>query len=147
MSPAATFQVSRTFYRGYELCYGSGLPSHGGHDNAIIPGIVCLAFSIELGLKSLLQAVGDSAHRHNLKDFFDRLSDVEKEEVICEAGIEDGSFHENLALIADAFIKWRYIYEQPGFHSISEPFMSTLSQAVRAVAKPKIRVFMLNRPP
>jgi hypothetical protein len=52
MTPAAALSSSRNFLRGYELCTGNGLPAENGIPNAIVPGIVCLAFSVELAIKS-----------------------------------------------------------------------------------------------
>lgn len=138
MTPAATLSISRTFHRGYELCTGNGLPAENGQSNAIIPGIVCLAFSIELAFKSILLAVSKPTSGHKLDQLFQRLPAAEQHEVILESGVDTQSFHENLALVANAFVEWRYIYERPGAHSISEQFLQMLSHAADAVAARKV---------
>ncbi len=138
MTPAATLSISRTFHRGYELCTGNGLPAENGEPNAIIPGIVCLAFSIELGLKSILFAVNKPSTGHRLDRLFEELPEPEQQAVLFESCAEPSSFRENLALVANAFVEWRYIYERRGFQSISEQFLLMLWRAVDTVAERKV---------
>jgi HEPN domain-containing protein len=134
MTPMSVLSVSQTFFRGFELCHGNGLPFDAGRPNAIIPSVVCLAFSVELALKAILLGTGDSARGHALDTLFSKLPPEIQTEIIQLTGIATSSFPEQLALAARAFVEWRYIYEQNGLHTVNTPFLLALREATAKVA-------------
>lgn len=135
MTPASVYSLSKDFYRGFELCYGNGLPANNGVKGAIIPGIVCLAFSIELGLKAILVGCGKLSDGHKLKELYDKLPGEDKTKIERLTVDADGEFSAKLSYISNAFVEWRYIYEAPGYHSIDVGFMVRLHAAVSQVAE------------
>lgn len=80
------------------------------------PAIACYAFSVELYLKALICDEGQARPRsHDLLALFNRLSD-ETQEFIRHAladllAQERAVLEDLLALLANAFVDWRYIHE------------------------------------
>ena len=126
MTPASILSQSLTFQHGSELCIGNGLPAENGKLNALIPGIVCLVFAIELAIKSLLLADKNPSGGHKLDELFGKLSPVVRAEVIRHVGLSEEAFIDELQIVANAFSDWRYIYEAPGLHSINLPFLQSV---------------------
>lgn len=139
MTPAATFSIAKSFHLAFEKCRGSGLPADNGIPNAIIPSVVCLAFAIEVGFKAILFAANAPGSGHRLDKLFEALPEADREKVIFHSGIEKASFEKNLELVANAFVEWRYIYEQRGLVSISEQFLQMLWSGVESVAAEKVQ--------
>nr|WP_316643383.1 hypothetical protein [uncultured Roseateles sp.] len=135
MTATATLSVSREFYRGYELCWGNGLPAADGKQNALIPGVVCLAFSIELGLKAIILATQPSVPGHKLDVLFGLLTPEDRDTVIRHTGYEQSRFEKELAAVSSAFVEWRYIHEKPGSHSTSMQFLILFRRAIEVVAE------------
>lgn len=134
MSPWGIHSTAREFHRAFELCYGNGLPAKNGMPNALVPGVVCLVFAIELGLKAVHASDGSPQTGHSLSALFEKLSDLSKEQILFESGIEAASFRENLAEVSNAFVEWRYVHEGLGYRSISVQFLESLWAAVNTVA-------------
>lgn len=133
MTPASILSISQSFQRGHELCIGNGLSAENGKRNAPIPGIVCLAFAIELALKSLLLADKNQSGGHKLDELFGKLNPSAQAEVIRRVGLNEEAFLQELKTVANAFVDWRYIYETPGYHNINLPFFTV---CVGAVGRP-----------
>lgn len=85
----------------------------------IIPSIVLKAFSCELFMKSLVLS-GDIKKIHKLDELFNCLSDTDKcaikSEVVNKMNgtirqYADGDFEVDLGKVANAFVDWRYFYE------------------------------------
>ena len=139
MTPAATLSVSRQFFRGYELCWGNGLPASNGEANALVPGVVCLAFSIELGLKAIILAAQGSAVGHKIENLFNLLSEDDQNIICRHTGCTREQFEHELSAVSNAFVEWRYIHEKPGFHSTSVQFLLALHAAIEMVAERNAR--------
>ena len=139
MTPASTFAIANTFRVAYERCRGSGAPADQGIPNAIIPSIVCLAFAIEVGLKSILNASSSATSGHRLDKLFNGLAEADRLRIIIESGVEAESFRQNLEAVSNSFVEWRYIYEHRGIKSISEEFLLMLWSAIENVALEKIK--------
>lgn len=137
MTPAAALSIARSFRLAFEKCHGSGLPSDHGVPNAIVPSIVCLAFAIEVGFKAILLGSNAPATGHRLDKLFEALPVEDREKVLFHSGVERTAFEQNLELVANAFVDWRYIYEKRGVVSISEQFLQMLWFAVELVAAEK----------
>jgi hypothetical protein len=69
---------------------------------------------------------------------FSTLPQADQGKIVYESGIDSASFLVNLALVANAFTEWRYIYEHRGTKSISEQFLLMLWFAVEKVAEEKV---------
>jgi HEPN domain-containing protein len=135
MTPASVLSISETFYRGYELCHGNGLPSSEGKPNAIIPSIVCLAFAIELALKSILVGVVKPSKGHELALLFKELPDDLQSEVIKGTGIPREEFLHQISIASKTFVEWRYIFEQNGLHSVDKVFLLTFYASAKRIAE------------
>lgn len=103
----------------------------------MVPSIVCLAFAIEVGLKAIAFASNSPASGHRLDKLFEALPEADRKKVLFHSGVEESSFAQNLELVANAFVEWRYIYEQRGVMTISEQFLQMLWFAVETVAAEK----------
>lgn len=102
----------------------------------IIPSIVLKAFSCELFLKSLVQPDA-FINIHKLNELFALLSENEKSviatKVIQKLSSDDSTYNQdkfNLDLIevANAFIDWRYFYEEP--RTINIAFFNALFEVL-----------------
>ena len=85
------------------------------------PFVVTASFSVELFLKALHQLGGQARRGHKLVPLFDALPEQARVELVAAAqtfatghGEVAGAvdFRALLAMLNDAFAKWRYIYEQ-----------------------------------
>ena len=144
MTPANILSQSRTFQRGYELCIGNGLPAENGKQNALIPGVVCMAFAIELAIKSLLLSDKNPSGGHKLNELFGKLNPAVRAEVIRQAGLSEQTFLHELQIAASAFVDWRYIYETPGLHSINLPFLESVWIPLAEIADRAARLAHIN---
>lgn len=97
----------------------------------IIPSIVLKAFSCELFLKSL---VTDEVKKvHKLNELFEHLKESDRQAIKSSViskltikidGYDETNFEEDLADVANAFVDWRYFYEEP--RSIKMEFLNVL---------------------
>ncbi|OZG71829.1 hypothetical protein BTA51_19605 [Hahella sp. CCB-MM4] len=97
----------------------------------VVPGIVCAAFSIELGVKALLMEGKKEARGHELYELFSRLAPAEQAELIEMVGATNDDFVRELKSVANAFVKWRYVYEAGESVSANLDFLRQLSEAVQ----------------
>jgi len=97
----------------------------------LIPGVVCLAFSIELGIKAMLRSSGKPPKSHNLVTLFKLLPQPIQDQVVAACGAPREAFDAALGAAANAFEEWRYVYEMEN-PSIDLAFMSALADAIRA---------------
>jgi HEPN domain-containing protein len=100
----------------------------------LVPGVVCLAFAGELYLKSIITLEGGHANVHGLTDLFERVSSRVKEEVRGRLSLSEEDMKLKLADASDAFITWRYVYEEES-PEINLKFMRGLIDALRAIAE------------
>lgn len=100
----------------------------------IIPSIVLKAFSCELFFKSLIVAQQDDIKNiHKLDQLFAHINDTDKSTikslVISQLSITNQHYNEinfdtDLGKAANAFVDWRYFYEEP--RSINIEFLDVL---------------------
>jgi hypothetical protein len=135
MTPASVLSISKDFHRGFELCYGNGLPANNGVKNAIVPAVVCLAFSIELGFKSILVGCNKPSEGHKFVELFGKLPDEIKTEIERFVVDDKSTFSSQLAAVSNAFVEWRYIFEGSGLHSIDIEFLAKLHAAVTQIGE------------
>lgn len=135
MTPVSILSTSKNFHRGFELCYGNGLPANNGVLNAIIPAIVCLAFSIELGFKAILVGCNKPSDGHKFVELFGKLPPAIQVEIERLVVGEDSGFKSRLTMVSNVFVEWRYLFEEAGYHSIDIEFLSKLHDAVTKIAE------------
>lgn len=103
---------SRAFFVAAQRCMEQRSLSGGQLEMPIVPAIVCIAFSIELGLKALAQVEGRSLRGHKLADLFNQLSPTQQAKLVAAAGYTRGVFDSALLEATDVFVDWRYVHEQ-----------------------------------
>ena len=135
MTPASVLSISKDFHRGFELCYGNGLPANNGVKNATIPAVVCLAFSIELGFKAILVGCDKPSEGHKFVELFNKLPDEIKTEIERRVVGDEDTFSCRLATVSNAFVKWRYIFEESGYISVDLDFLVKLHSAVTHIGE------------
>ena len=98
----------------------------------LIPGVVCLALSIELGFKAILVKARKPPKTHDLKRLFEALPQAVQQEIIIKCNCLQASFDQALSNVAKSFEEWRYVYELEN-PQIDLPFLSLLADAVQLV--------------
>jgi hypothetical protein len=108
----------------------------------IPPSVVCLAFAVELILKTLLvqdgllpdptspRLPGASRGIHELDKLFDKLPAAHQSRI--RAAVADDQFEARLAEHAKTFIDWRYQYELADMYTDDE-FLDSIWHAARAI--------------
>lgn len=103
----------------------------------MVPKLVNGAFSIELTIKAILVEQGISYDKeHNLKVLFDKLpAEIQKRiwDFLATKLPEysDVTKCENeLLIMSEAFVQWRYVFEDKGAPSIDGRFLAGLANAV-----------------
>jgi hypothetical protein len=121
-----------------------------GKVKLIPPVIVNGAFSIELSLKAILTIADiDYKKEHSIKRLFNMLPKDIQEQIwswIAEKTPEYANVHicnDELSMISDAFIKWRYLFEGDPAPAIDMRFLSIFANAtfgVMASLNPEIEL-------
>jgi hypothetical protein len=122
-----------SFWHGSTRCLEQRRNTPYNYNMALIPGVVCMAFSIELGFKALLsEAEKDVPQIHDLDKLFSKLEPREQKRIIELCGVEVQDFYPAIEAIAKVFIQWRYIYE-PDNAQLDVGFLQSLSDATYTV--------------
>lgn len=102
-----------------------------------IPDVMCLAFAIELYLKSLiLKLSAIPATGHSLVKLYEHLPASAQSSIFSRTAqtfgglLTEATFAENLASIDKAFVEWRYMFEK-GRADFKPSFAHGLALAVR----------------
>ncbi len=109
-------------------------PIHDGIlTSIVVPGIVCLAFSVELELKAMLLTLHllPLKPEHNLFKLFNRLPDYVQADVLQLCSARQPSFCKSLKEVSESFVTWRYSYEH-GLLEVNLAFLQDLSKACEA---------------
>lgn len=107
----------------------------------VFPKIVNASFSCELYIKIILKILNTSFNRnHKLKDLFELLpidlqDDVRKK--YNSIPNRNLNFDEELSRSTEAFVNWRYIYEQP-MQEIKPQFLIDFSKFLFLAAEDKM---------
>lgn len=97
-----------------------------------VPAVVCLAFSIELGMKSLIMRHGQAVKTHDLTKLFGRLGPDVQARIAAATTIDRPPFDALLREHSRAFEDWRYIHENTGSAHVRLDFLRALASAVQA---------------
>ncbi|MDO9623161.1 MAG: hypothetical protein Q7J46_04165 [Pseudomonas sp.] len=103
-------------------------------ESAVVPAIVCAAFSIELGLKSLVYKESniECKREHKLEALFKKLLPSTQAAIVQELNMQPNEFNEQISLASNAFVDWRYVYEKSSI-SINFEFLKALASAVEKI--------------
>ena len=138
MTPAAALSIAKQFHRAFELCRGNGLVAADGRSNVDIPGIVNLAFAIELGLKASHFSHKTLIRRgHKLDQLYAALPQTDREFIAHHSSLGEEKIALGLPEVANAFEEWRYIYEESGTITISVQFLMLFWLGVEKLAETK----------
>lgn len=105
--------------------------------SSLMSSIVIYALSIEVGLKSLIKMGNNKyGNEHDLKKLFNKLSEDLRSNVISELSEErlKVNFESYLEENKNAFIEWRYSYEEQSVRASSD-FLKAFSEAIIKVAE------------
>ena len=107
----------------------------------LIPSVILKALACEVGLKTLLKIEGKDAEKaHNLKTLFEKVENSHQAEIsevlLAKMKKVDESYNEqklteDLDEVKNAFIEWRYFYENP--HKTSYTFLNELYKSIRMI--------------
>ncbi len=126
----ATRAQSRSFLLAAKRCNEHRPLPSGVLQYLEVPTLVCYAFSVELGLKTLaLFEGGKAAREHDLKKLFRALSSTLQAQVIADTG-NPQFFDSDLDLVRDAFEVWRYIHERGHMVDTDLGFLQRFAAAV-----------------
>ncbi|MBN8567640.1 MAG: hypothetical protein J0M25_13025 [Flavobacteriales bacterium] len=138
----AILRQARSFGFATQLIFESGLTKSPHNPNCVMPFVVNGVFSIELYLKCLGQINGQNLTGHRLLKLYGKLpqevheliaSNLDKFAQLCE--LDKPNFTEYLKKISDAFIKWRYAYEQERTGTIYVSELIVVIQTLDEVCK------------
>ena len=126
---------AKAFLIAFSRCMELRPKKDGEFERLAVPGIVCAAFSAELGLKALLLASGKNVKGHNLQTLFEELDEATQKKIISASGIAGPPFRSSLAASANVFDEWRYVHEKSGLNAFPA-FLGTLAQSIQSVFAP-----------
>lgn len=126
-------KLAQVFLIASNRCQEQRRLANGQLEMPLIPGIVCMAFSVELNFKAIIKAQGNNARGHNLDDLYSQVSEPESTSIVTQTELADEEFRKKLAGVADAFVDWRYVYEHEVI-SLDVDFLRRLSNAAQQVS-------------
>jgi hypothetical protein len=114
----------------------------GQKQTSMVAQVVCLAFALELYLKSLLYEKGRTSNRgHALYDLFLLLEEEMKAEIVScfdEFPHRHGNtFYKELGLMSKAFCRWRYLHEEEFGVYFPTGFGAALAKILKEKAQEK----------
>ncbi|MGR9000394.1 MAG: hypothetical protein ACU88J_15300 [Gammaproteobacteria bacterium] len=110
-------------------------PVEPGHLQILfVPAIVSIAFAIELYFKSIITLENGNAKGHDLSILFESLSPKAQSTLIANLQINLSMFKQQMKGISNAFIEWRYIFEQQSA-SLDFQFLKELAKASKLIAE------------
>lgn len=120
--------------RAFWLAANQNMDSGPGQfQKLLVPGVVCAAFSAELGIKAMLLPNGSVPRTHNLEKLFSKLPQASQDRIIPQCSDSREEFLASLGGVANAFENWRYIYELES-PSLDIGFLFEFADAVHTVA-------------
>jgi hypothetical protein len=126
---------SRSFHLASGRCKEQRPLGPGQVEFLAVPAIVCEAFAVELGLKTLIMRKSGSTKvkGHNLAELFGKLFTSEQMALIDTVGLPETDFRKELVAVSTAFEDWRYVFEASTQKSVNVQFLGALSTAVQAM--------------
>lgn len=131
-TPKKMKQIAGGFITGADRCMEMRTKNDGTIESALLPGVVCKAFSIELFLKAkLLDEHKKLMRKHELKILYDNLSENSKKFLQQELSLSSEKLSEKVESISKAFVEWRYIFESEEEQSLDIQFMNEFTLAAQ----------------
>jgi hypothetical protein len=96
----------------------------------LIPGVVCLAFAVELGMKAMISRNSAPKKTHDLSRLFSQLPQEVQEKLVAASGKPQVAFDNSLKAAATIFEDWRYVYELEN-PQVDLEFLTKLADATR----------------
>lgn len=124
------------FYLASKRCSEKRPTGKNTFEWLMIPENVCLALCIELNIKSIISYEKHIfSEIHNLEKLFHQINGKTQTEIINFTGYTKANFFEEIKKIANAFIFWRYLYENihEGFN-INSSFINKLANATEKLS-------------
>ena len=126
------------FLKASKRCFEQRDTGSENFEMFVQPGVVCLAFSIELNLKALITFEGSEPRNiHNLSKLFKSLNGKTQNEIIKQCELSNEDFLASLKKIEVVFEEWRYVYEQ-GAVSLNMNLLHKLSEVLDSLTSDKI---------
>jgi hypothetical protein len=75
---------------------------------------------------------GGNARGHKLDELFNQLPKPSRNSIVAELRLNEDDFREALRNVSNAFVEWRYVYEQDRIQ-IDLGFLQRLSEATQHV--------------
>lgn len=122
--------LSSSFWLANQRCMEPRVLPNGQPQLPIVPAIVCAALSVEIGFKAITLSTGSQSSGHKLADLYTKLPIEYQNLILAEVGTDETSFQQELLLVSNAFVEWRYIYEQE-HTQININFLNRLALAVQ----------------
>ncbi len=126
------------FLKASKRCFEQRGIGSGKLEMFVQPGVVCLAFSIELNLKALITSEENEPRNiHNLSKLFKSLNGKTQDEIIRQCELSKEDFLTSLGNIEVVFEDWRYVYEQ-GAVSLNMDLLHKLSEVLDNLTSDRI---------
>jgi hypothetical protein len=124
---------ANSFWLAAARCFEQRRINPTQHQMLLIPGVVCLAFSIELGIKAMVLPTAQPPKIHSLAKLFVLLPENIQDQVVAHCGRPREAFNASLDSAAKTFEEWRYVYDLDN-PSIDLGFLSALADAIKLAA-------------
>jgi len=96
--------------------------------SSFIPYAVLMAFRAEIAIKAALDGLGTPTGGHQLKILFLKLP-IDRQDNI-KTILNDADFDNNLSNTSNAFIDWRYFFENAQNHAFDTRFLHHFTDAI-----------------
>lgn len=132
MNLALATAVSDSFLSAYERCMNTtSVTEHS--PQLLVPAVVCLAFSIEVGFKVILAREGCAMRLHPLFELYEKMKPETRQLLTYNTAMSQLHFDERLRKASTAFVDWRYIYENATTREVSIDFLLRLAYATKQI--------------
>jgi len=135
--PKRIYDVASSFFMAADRCFEKHKNEDKTFQMPLVPAVVCTAFGIELGMKSILSQEGKKVTGHELKKLFIKLSSESKNELSELMDMPESELRKKIITISKVFVEWRYIYEK-NQAILDETFIRKLANKVHILATNKI---------
>ena len=100
----------------------------------LIPAIAFYAFSLEVYLKFLLLIFNEiNSKKHDISKLYEMLDQNIKFQIENKIGYNHDTFKSNLKIFKNAFIEWRYFYEERDPKIVNLDFVKKMIFAIEEI--------------
>jgi hypothetical protein len=100
----------------------------------IAPAIVCGVFAIELYFKAIITVENGFIKGHDLSLLFSHLSPTSQAIIRNELSLDEIEFKNQLDIVSNAFVEWRYIFEKSHSSLVKTEFIIGLATVSKKLA-------------